>query len=249
VLAVVGALPEEISLVVASLTDASARVLGRRTFHVGAFHGTPAVAVFSGWGKVAAAATVTQLIASFPITQLVFSGVAGAVQHGLSIGDVVIGTGLLQHDMDARPIFPRYEVPLIGKFLFEPDRELRAGLEHAAREFLREDLHAVVAASELDFFHVRSPKVTGGVIASGDKFFASTAEVAALRERLPLVACVEMEGAAVAQVCEEYGMPFGIVRTLSDSADESSPHDFPRFARQLARHYSAGILARLVREL
>jgi adenosylhomocysteine nucleosidase len=249
VLAIVSALPEEISLVVESLADASARVLGRRTFHVGAFHAVETVAVFSGWGKVAAAATATQLIASFPITRLVFSGVAGAVQHGLSIGDVVIGTGLLQHDMDASPIFPRYEVPLLGKFLFEPDGELRESLTRAAQQFVKHDLRSHVAASELAFFHVRAPKVTGGVIASGDKFFASASEVAALRERLPLVACVEMEGAAVAQVCEEYGMPFGIVRTLSDSADENSPHDFPRFAREVARHYSAGILARWVQEI
>jgi adenosylhomocysteine nucleosidase len=249
VLAIVSALPEEISLVVESLADASARVFGRRTFHVGAFRGVEAVAVFSGWGKVAAAATATQLIASFPIAQLVFSGVAGAVQHGLAIGDVVIGTGLLQHDMDASPIFPRYEVPLLGKFLFEPDHELREALMRAAQRFVQDDLHSLVAASELAFFRVRAPKVAGGVIASGDKFFASAAEVAALRERLPLVACVEMEGAAVAQVCEEYGIPFGIVRTLSDSADENSPHDFPRFAREVARHYSAGILARLVGDL
>ena len=248
-LAIVSALPEEISLVVERLANASMHVLGRRTFHAGSFHGVDAVAVFSGWGKVAAAATVTQLIASFPITRLVFSGVAGAVKHGLSIGDVVIGTGLLQHDMDASPIFPRYEVPLLGKYLFEPDPVLREGLARAAREFVKHDLHAQVAPSELAFFHVRSPRIAAGVIASGDKFFASAAAVAELRERLPLVACVEMEGAAVAQVCEEYGLPFGVVRTLSDSADESSPHDFPRFARGIARHYSAGILRELVREL
>ncbi len=248
-LAIVSALPEEISLVVERLAGASTRVSGRRAFHAGSFHGMDAVAAFSGWGKVAAAVTVTQLICSFPITRLVFSGVAGAVQRGLSIGDVVIGTGLLQHDMDASPIFPRYEVPLLGKYLFEPDLELREGLAHAAREFVRHDLHAQVAASELAFFHVRSPKVVGGVIASGDKFFASGSAVAELRERLPLVACVEMEGAAVAQVCEGYDVPFAVLRTLSDSADENAPHDFPRFAREIARHYSAGILERLVREL
>jgi adenosylhomocysteine nucleosidase len=249
VLAIVSALPEEISLVVERLADASARVIGRRTFHSGSFHGVDAVAVFSGWGKVAATVTVTQLISSFAITRLVFSGVAGAVQHGLSIGDVVIGSGLLQHDMDASPIFPRYEVPLLGKYLFEPDLELREGLTYAAQQFVKHDLHAQVAADQLAFFHVRSPRVVRGVIASGDKFFASGAAVAELRERLPVVACVEMEGAAVAQACEEYGLPFGVVRTLSDSADENSPHDFPRFAREIARHYSAGILERFVRKL
>jgi adenosylhomocysteine nucleosidase len=249
VLAIVSALPEEISLVVEQLAGARTRDFGRRTFHSGAFHGVDTVAVFSGWGKVAAAATVTQLVAAFPITRLVFSGVAGAVQHGLSIGDVVIATGLIQHDMDASPIFPRYEVPLLGKFLFEPDAELRERLLSAARGFVTHDLHAQLSAHEVDFFRIRSPKVTGGVVASGDKCFASAAAVAGLRDRLPLVACVEMEGAAVAQVCEEYGTPFGVIRTLSDSADENSPQDFPRFAREIARHYSAGILGRLVREL
>jgi adenosylhomocysteine nucleosidase len=248
VLAIVSALPEEISLVVGELAGASTRDLGRRTFHVGDFHGVDAVAVFSGWGKVAAAVTVTQLIATFPVTRLVFSGVAGAVQHGLSIGDIVIATGLLQHDMDASPIFPRYEVPLLGKYLFEPDAELRERLVHASREFVKHDLASQVDARELAFFQIRAPKVTGGAIASGDKFFASAAAVAELRARLPIVACVEMEGAAAAQVCEEYGIAFAVVRTLSDSADENSPQDFPRFARAIARHYSAGVLRRLVRQ-
>ena len=248
-LAIVSALPEEISLVVEQLAAPSTRDIGRRTFHVGTFHGLEAVAVFSGWGKVAAAVTVAQLIASYPITRLVFSGVAGAVQHGLAIGDVVIATGLLQHDMDASPIFPRYEVPLLGKFLFEPDAQLRERLVHAAREFVQCDLSSEVDARELAFFRIRAPKVVDGVIASGDKFFASAAAVAELRNRLPIVACVEMEGAAVAQVCEEYGLPFAVVRTLSDSADENSPQDFPRFAREIARHYSAGILRQLARSI
>ncbi len=247
-LAIVSAMQEEISLVVESLAHATTRELGRRTFHEGAFHGVEAVAVFSRWGKVAAAATVTQLVSSFPISRLVLSGVAGGVRHGLSIGDVVIGTGLLQHDLDPSPIFPRYEVPLLGKSVIEPDPQIRDRLMRAAREFVREDLHSLVAPSELAWFRIRSPQVAGGVIASGDKFFASAREVEELRSRLPHVACVEMEGAAVAQVCEEYGVPFGVVRTISDSADESSAHDFPRFIREVARHYSLGILERFVRE-
>ncbi len=248
-LAIVGAMQEEISLVVESLAHATTRELGRRTFHAGSFHGVEAVAVFSRWGKVAAAATVTQLVSSFPVSQLVLSGVAGGVQHGLSIGDVVIGTGLLQHDLDPSPIFPRYEVPLLGKSLLEPDPQILDRLTRAAQEFVRADLHSLVAASELSWFRIRSPRVVPGIIASGDKFFASTLEVEELRGRLPLVACVEMEGAAVAQVCEEYGVPFGVVRTLSDSADENSVHDFPRFIREVARHYSLGILERFARAL
>jgi len=246
VLAVISAMRDEINAIVASLTDASAQTLGRRQYHAGNFQGNPLVAVFSGWGKVAAATTTTQLIASYDATDIVFTGVAGAVQHGLSIGDVVVGTELIQHDMDASPIFPRYEVPLLGKTLLATDAGLRARLRAATEEFLRRDLAVAVPQSERDWFKISSPRVFERVIASGDQFFDSAEEIEALRQRLPDVACVEMEGAAVAQVCEAYSVPFGIVRTISDAADENARHDFPRFSREIAAHYSLGILERFL---
>ena len=248
-LAIVSAMPEEIALVVEALAHAETRELGRRVFHAGTFHGVEAVAVFSRMGKVAAAATITQLIASYPVSRLVFSGVAGGVRHGLAIGDIVVASALIQHDLDASPIFPRYEVPLLGQSRFATDADIRERLLAAAREFLAQDLGACVAAGELGFFHVDSPKAELGIVASGDKFFASAAEVGELRRRLPETACVEMEGAAAAQVCAEYGIPFGVVRTISDSADENSVHDFPRFALGIARYYSAGALERFARAL
>jgi adenosylhomocysteine nucleosidase len=249
VLAIVSAMQEEIAAVVGSLADVTTQELGARQYHVGSFHDTEVVVVFSRIGKVAAAATATQLVTSYGATRLVFSGVAGSVQPGLSIGDIVVGTKLIQHDMDATPIFPRYQVPLLGKAVFGTDTELRQRLTAAARAFLSSDLGATVAAGELTHFRIRSPQVLEGMIASGDKFFASAQEIEELRRRLPDVACVEMEGAAVAQICEEYGVRFGIVRTISDSADESSVHDFPRFSREIARHYSVGILSRFLKGL
>jgi adenosylhomocysteine nucleosidase len=246
VLAIVSAMPDEISRVVESLTDVTTQTLGRRQYHAGNFEEIPVVVVFSGWGKVAAAATTTQLIASYDVTDVVFTGVAGAVQHGLAIGDVVVGTELIQHDMDASPIFPRYEVPLLGKALLATDAGLRARLRAAGQEFLREDLAMAVPQGSRAWFHIESPKVIEGVIASGDQFFDSAEEISALRRRLPEVACVDMEGAAVAQVCEAYSVPFGIVRTISDVSDENAPHDFPRFSREIAGTYSLGILARFV---
>lgn len=248
-LAIVSAMQEEIAAVVGSLANATTEEFGGRRFHVGSFEGMRAVTVFSRIGKVAAAATVTQLLAAYPVTRLIFSGVAGGVQHGLSIGDIVIATQLIQHDMDASPIFPRYEIPLLGKSLFPADPEISKQLTSAASTFLHEDLGSLVAAGELSFFRITAPKVLEGVIASGDKFFANAEEVRDLHHRLPNVACVEMEGAAVAQVCDEYAIPFGVLRTISDSADENSPHDFPRFAREIARHYSVGVLSRFVRGL
>jgi adenosylhomocysteine nucleosidase len=247
-LAILSAMPDEITAVAESLTGVTTQTVGRRQYHSGDFQGTPVVVVFSGWGKVAAAATTAQLIASYDVTDLVFSGVAGAVQHGLSIGDVVVGTELIQHDMDASPIFPRYEVPLLGKALFATDAGLRARLLAAAQGFLREDLAAAVSQPARDWFRISSPQTRVGVIASGDQFVDSAEEISDLRRRLPQVTCVEMEGAAVAQVCEEYDLPFGIVRTISDAGDEQAPHDFARFAREIAGQYSLGILARFVSE-
>jgi adenosylhomocysteine nucleosidase len=243
-LAIVSAMSEEIASVIDTLEGVKTREFGRRQFHAGRFHGHEVVAVFSRYGKVAAAATVTQLLASYPVDRLIFGGVAGGVQPGLAIGDIVVATDLVQHDMDASPLFPRYEVPLLGKARFATDPGLRAGLVSAAKLFAEHDLASHVSQTERTFFKMTVPQVVEGMVASGDKFFSSSAGVRDLRERLPGVCCVEMEGAAVAQVCDEYGIPFAVVRTISDSADESSVHDFPRFAREIARHYSKGVLVR-----
>ena len=246
-LAIISAMPDEIAAIVESLEgEVATRTFGSREYHAGDFQGTPVVVVFSGWGKVAAAATTTQLIAAYDVTDIVFTGVAGAVQHGLAIGDIVVGTELIQHDLDASPIYPRYEVPLLGKALLATDPGLRARLRSAAAEFLRQDLSLAVPQSSRDWFRIASPQIVEGVIASGDQFIDSLEEIDALRQRLPNIACVEMEGAAVAQVCDEYAMPFAIVRTISDAADENAPHDFPRFSREISGQYSLGILARFV---
>jgi adenosylhomocysteine nucleosidase len=204
------------------------------------------VAVFSRWGKVAAAATATHVVTAYRATQVIFTGVAGAIDAALGIGDIVVGSELIQHDMDATPMFPRYEIPLLGRAAIPTDPALCAQLTAAAQEFLRDDLKPTVRPSELALFSISSPKVRNGLIASGDKFFASADEIGAVRERLPEALCVEMEGAAVAQVCDEYAVSFGIVRTISDTADHNSVHDFPRFSREIAGHYSAGILSRFL---
>jgi adenosylhomocysteine nucleosidase len=245
-LAIMSATHEELAAVVGALGDVSSRESGRRHYHRGRLAGTEVVAVFSRWGKVAAAATAAHLIGSCAATRIVFSGVAGAVGPGLAIGDVVVGSALLQHDMDATPLYPRYEVPLIGKARFIADAGLGAELLRAATAFLAGDVGSSVPAAQLEHFRIRAPKAITGVIASGDKFFASAADLGPLRRQLPDVACVEMEGAAVAQVCEEHGVPFGILRTISDSADENSVHDFPRFSREIAGRYSLGMLLRFL---
>lgn len=247
-LAIVSAMQEEIEALLAELSGVEVSEHGRRRYYSGTLHGTRVTAVFSRWGKVAAAATVTELISSFGSSEIIFSGVAGAVDPRLAIGDVVIGTRLIQHDLDASPIFARYEVPLLGKAVLAADAQLSQELLAAARAFITEDLTTTVTAQERARFRIGAPKIVEGLIGSGDKFFASRSEIAALRARLPEMLCVEMEGAAVAQVCEEYAIRFGVLRIISDSADENSVHDFPGFLREVAGQYSAGILRRFVQQ-
>src|SRR5262249_39083211 len=151
-LAIVSAMPEEAAGVLEALTDVNIQERGRRQFHTGLLHGTDVVVLFSWCGKVAGAATVKQLLSSYPVSRLVFGGVAGGARAGLAIGDMVIASELIQHDMDASPLFPRYEVPLVGKARFAPDPELRAQLMLAARAFLAHDFNSRVASQARAFF-------------------------------------------------------------------------------------------------
>jgi adenosylhomocysteine nucleosidase len=142
--------------------------------------------------------------------------------------------------MDARPIFKRHEIPLLDKVAFAADEELRAKLVRAAEKFLNDGPPA-----DAKGFAITKPRVHVGAIASGDQFFAEKERVAELHARLPDVFCVEMEGAAVAQVCYEHGVRFAIFQTISDSADENAPVDFQQFTHRIAGVYSREVLREL----
>lgn len=241
-LAIMSAMNEEIAQLVSELQDRRTTSQGMRAYHQGTLWGVPVVLAFSRWGKVAAATTATHLISSFNASRVLFTGVAGGVAHGVDVGDIVVGTRFCQHDMDARPMFERHEVPLLGASQFRADPAMSSKLETAARAFLRDGLRESVPEVLRREFGIREPQVLGGLVASGDQFFASRERLDELRARLPEALCVEMEGAAVAQVCHEYRVPFGIVRVVSDSADEQAPVDFPKFIEEVARRYSHGII-------
>ncbi|VVE29548.1 5'-methylthioadenosine/adenosylhomocysteine nucleosidase [Pandoraea anhela] len=246
-LGIVAALHEEIADLLAEMAP-GARVehIGMRDYHVGRLHGHDCVIVLARIGKVAAAATTAALIHRFDVSEIVFTGVAGGLAHGLSVGDVVVADTLTQHDMDASPLFPRFEIPLLGRASFDAESALRDALAQAARDWLAEEMAARVSAGLREALRMTAPRVHVGQIASGDRFVSSASEVTRLRDHLPQALAVEMEGAAVAQVCHEYGIPFAVMRTLSDAADDTAHVDFPRFLRDVASHYSHGILRRFL---
>jgi adenosylhomocysteine nucleosidase len=238
---ILGAMPEEVAQLVEEL-GATRRTheRGGRAYHQGRLFGRDAVVVFSRWGKVAAAATATHLLIEHGVQELLFTGVAGGADPSLRVGDVVVASGLVQHDMDASPLFPRHEVPLLGVARFGVPQALQQRALEAARAWLA---RPEALAPE---FGVTAPRAVAGEVASGDKFFAHAGELQALRARLPDVACVEMEGAAVAQVAYEYGVPLTVIRTLSDAADEAAPVDFLRFVQAVASRASHGIVRELL---
>lgn len=238
-----GAMPEEIDSITELLTDKRVVEMGMRTYTIGKLNGIDAVVVFSRWGKVAAAITVSTLILEFKITELIFTGVAGAIDPSLKIGDIVLAKRLVQHDMDARPIMNQFEIPLLGGIFFEPGAPQLERASNAINYLLEnKHLHAAVAQSELDQFGIAAPRLLVGDVASGDKFFSSTRDKEALSEILPSVLCVEMEGAAVAQVCFEYGVPYTVIRTISDAADDQSHIDFLAFIKSVSSKYSQEII-------
>ena len=207
-----------------------------RIFWLGRLHGLPVVLTVSRIGKVSAAMTAATLIERFDAGAIVFTGVAGALADQVQVGDVVVAQDFLQHDLDVSPLFPRYEVPAYGRARFVCHEDLSAALRQAAQQAL---------AGEF-----AQASVHQGLIVSGDRFVSGACEVGALRQRLQLAGhaalAVEMEGAAVAQVCADHGLPYAAMRTVSDRADDSAHRDFAEFVTQVASRYAQAIVSRLL---
>ena len=241
-LAIVAAMPQELQTLLDAMPDESRVRRAGRDFWIGHWEGHEVVAVLSGIGKVAAAITATVLLTEFAADRVLFTGVAGALAAPGRVGDVVVADALLQHDLDASPLFPRHEIPGRGIARLPADPALADALHAAAVD--------VLARPRAPSLLIAGPQaVHRGLIVSGDRFVSSAAESQALRQALPDALAVEMEGAALAQVCHEFNVPFAVVRTLSDRADDEAHIDFTRFIAEVARHLALDILRETLRRL
>lgn len=242
---ILGAMPQEVAAMERAMTVTRQVEAGLRTFHEGNWAGQEIVLVLSRVGKVSAAATTLLLLERFGCSHIIFTGVAGAVNHRLKIGDVVVADTLVQHDMDARPLFPRFEIPLLAKTEFEAS--LSEETAQAAQHYLNDGFRTDVSEERRNRFSLSEPAVHRGLVVSGDQFIADPEKTAALRAALPEALCTEMEGAAVAQICHEMGsVPFSVIRVISDQADHSAAIDFQRFISEVAEHVTGGIVHRLL---
>ena len=235
--AILSALPEEQHGLASLLQHPQLVQRGGRQLVRGLLHGQEVVLGLTGIGKVAAATTATCLIEALHIRELIFTGVAGGIGANVQVGDVVVAQQFLQHDMDASPLFPRWQVPGYGVSTFACDpvrthRLLQAA--HACTEQAAQWNEPLLAG------HI--PRAHAGLIVSGDQFVGTAAASQAITSALgnagfaPLA--VEMEGAAIAQVCADYGVPFAAVRTISDRADDTAHVDFPAFVSRVASRYA-----------
>ena len=248
---IVGAMPEEIALLERDHVATRRQSRGMREYIEGSLYDFEAVLVFSRWGKVAAASTVTTLIEVYDVKLIVFTGVAGAIAEDLEIGDVVIGNRLVHHDLDASalPGLKRHEVPLLQISEFHLKPRLVDLAAESAHRYLTSTLPSDVPRQLLSEFILSRPKVRCGLIVSGDQFVSDPHTRARLRIDLPHAQCVEMEGAAIAQVCYEHDVPAVVIRTISDKADHSAVINFPRFVDKVASHFSRGILREFLAQL
>ena len=238
---IIAAMESEIRDLSASLEHERTEKIAGREIHYGRREGQPVALVLCGCGKVNATLSATLLAGHSKISRILLTGISGALAEGLSVGDIVIGDSFVQHDMDTRPLFPLHEIPFEGFSVIESDPELRHTLASAAREMLGSPSKKPQGLESAGVFE--------GLVVSGDQFLSSSEARNRVLESLPKASCVDMESAAVAQVCRAADLPLGVMRVISDSADGSAHIDFAKFVEHSASKACAETVRHALRAL
>jgi adenosylhomocysteine nucleosidase len=238
--AILGAFEREITLLEDELTDTQEQRIEGIKFVSGKLSGKRVVIAFTGIGKVNAAMTTTLLIEHFQPDKVIFTGIAGAVNQQLQPGDIVIAEKTAHHDMGT--IWPEglfhkgvknrldgWENPVF----FDADEQLLRLAERAAEQVELSSIQIISGQ--------RTPKIVKGIVVTGDAFIASTDKCIELRKKLGADA-VEMEGAAVAQICYQRGIGYLVIRSISDNADEGAVLDKQTFYIMAAKNSSSLVI-------
>jgi adenosylhomocysteine nucleosidase len=236
VIAILGAFDKEVTLLEDQLTDRRQKTIEGIKFSSGQLNGRDIVVAWTGVGKVNAAMTTTLLIEHFKPKHVIVTGIAGAVNPELRPGDIVIAKKTAHHDMGT--VWPEglffkgvksrldgYENPVF----FPADEKLLNDAQRAANRIKLESIETTTSR--------KPPSIITGVVVTGDSFIASKSKCAELHERLDADA-VEMEGAAVAQICYQRRIGCLVVRSISDNADEGAVFDKQMFYLLAAKNSS-----------
>ncbi len=207
---VIGAMHIEVETIKSIMENKTAEKIGGIEFVKGTLHGREIVIAVCGIGKVAAAMCTQIMILKYSPECIINTGVGGSLSTSLAIGDIAVAESLVQHDMDTSPLGD--PVGLISGL-----NMVNIPADKRVAEVLLKGIET------LD-----NVKGMTGVIASGDQFIASDEKKKFITDNFGAIVC-EMEGASIAQVCFSNGVPFGVVRAVSDCADGSSHMDYGEF--------------------
>lgn len=213
---IIGAMDEEVDSLKEALTEAKTTSIGGMDFYEGMLDGEPVVIVRCGVGKVNAGNCAQLLISFFGVDRIINTGVAGSLDASIDIGDIVVSVDAVQHDFDLTPLgYAPGEMIGIGLAAFPADADLRARAVNAVRE----------CAPEVHVFE--------GRVCTGDQFISSAEQKADIIAKVGGLCC-EMEGGAIAQICFQNGIPFVIIRAISDKADGSAEMNYTEFEHAAA---------------
>lgn len=227
-LGIIGAMDEEVARMKEQMEDTQVQTWAGMDFYRGRINGKEAVVVRSGIGKVNAAVCAQILADRYEVSAIVNTGIAGSLDGKIDIGDIVLSTDALQHDMDATNFgYPLGQIPRMEVLSFQADRRLLE-LARACCKEVNPDIH-----------------VYEGRVVSGDQFVSSQEKKEWLIRNFK-GSCTEMEGAAIAQAAYLNGIPFLIIRAISDKADNSATMDYPAFEAQAIDH-SVNLMLEMIR--
>lgn len=226
--AVIGAMEQEVEHLRAALSNASTETIANSEFTAGTYGAHELILVKSGIGKVNAAMTTSILLEKYSPDVVINTGSAGGYDPSLQVGDIVVSTEVRHHDVDVRAFgYEMGQVPGMPA-AFTADASL---IEKAQEAIEAVGIHSAT-----------------GLIATGDSFMHLPERVKETREHFPTMAACEMEAAAVAQVCHQFGTPFVVIRALSDIAGKESPMSFDEFLPTAAKN-STEVVLRVVNSL
>lgn len=226
---IIGAMDEELAILLESMEIDKEIVKADMHFKIGVLNGKKIVVVRCGIGKVNAAICTQILVDDFNVDRIINVGIAGGIGKDVCPGDVVIGTSLVQHDVDATNFgYELGQIPRLNTLEFNCDEKL---IELAKK----------ACESSLDH------KCFTGKIATGDQFIASVEKVRWIKETFGAIAC-EMEGGSIAHVCYLNSVPFVVIRSISDNADNGAHLDYDKF-QDIAIKNSTNILKTMISEM
>lgn len=210
VIGIIAAMAEELEILLKDLALDEKNTKANMTFHKGKLYGKDVVAVVCGIGKVNSAVCTQILASEYNVDKVINVGVAGGIGKEIYPGDIVIAENLVQHDMDTTAFGDKIgQIPRLDTFDFKCDEEMIKIAKQACEKI-----------SDLNSF-------TGRIV-SGDQFVASLEKIQWLDKEFGAISC-EMEGASIAQVCYLNSIPFVVIRSISDNANNGAHMDYQKF--------------------